>query len=50
MEAALEEKAAGIESALAKQKAELEEKYGAEFDATVEEGMPEVTADYKAQL
>ena len=35
---------------MAKQKAELEEKYGAEFDAAMEEGIREVTADYKAQL
>ncbi|XXG47629.1 hypothetical protein AAC387_Pa02g2243 [Persea americana] len=50
LEAALEDKAAQLESALAKQKAKLEEKYGAEFDAAMEEGMRELTADYKAQL
>ncbi|XXG88269.1 hypothetical protein AAC387_Pa12g0502 [Persea americana] len=39
-----------LEADLQSVKAELEEKYRAEFDAAMEEGMREVTADYKAQL
>lgn len=50
MEAALEEQAAELESALARQKTELEEKYGAEFDAAMEEGIREVTTEYKTQM
>ena len=46
----MEEKAAELESDLAKQKTELEEKCGAEFEAAMEEGMRELTADYKAQM
>ena len=44
------EKAAELESALVKQKAELEEKYGAEFDAAMEEELQKVTTNYKALL
>lgn len=50
LEAAREEKAAKLESALVKQKTELERKYGAEFDTALAEGVREVTAKYKGQL
>ena len=50
MEAALDEKKAELEFALAKQKAKLEEKYGAEFDVAMEEEMHKVTVNYIAQL
>ena len=49
-EATLEEMQAELESALAKQKAELEEQYEAKFDTGLEEGIQEVTTNYKAQL
>ena len=49
MEIARNEKAAEIESALAKQKAELEEKYGAELDTVMEEAQ-KLAADYRTQL
>ena len=46
---ALKEKAVELESALAKQKTELEEKYGADFEAAMEEEQ-KLAADYRAQL
>ena len=49
-EATLEEKKAELVSALAKQKAELEKQFGAEFDAAIDEGIREVTAKYKVLL
>ena len=45
---ALKEKAAKLESALAKQKTELEEKHLAELDTTIEEEVRKLAADYKA--
>ena len=50
LEDALKEKAAELESALAKQKAKLEEKYRVDFDAAIEEEVRRLAADYRAQL
>ena len=50
LDVALREKAAELESALAKQKAELEEKYVAELDDVMGEESRKLAADYKAQL
>ena len=47
---ALKEKAAELESALAKQKAELEEKYVATLNDAVGEESRKLAAEYKAQL
>ena len=50
LETALREKAAEIESALAKQEAKLKESFLAEHDSVMEEEVGKLTADYKAQL
>ena len=50
LEIALREKATELKYALAEQKAELEEKYGSDFNASMEEGMRDLTADYNVQL
>ena len=49
-QSALKEKKAELEFALVKQKAELEEKSEAEFDVFYNEGIQEVTVEYKAQI
>ena len=46
----LEEKKAELVSALVKQKVDLEEKFQAEFDVAYNEGIQEVTAEYKVQM
>ena len=46
----MEEQKAEFESALRRQKADLEEKFQAEFDAAYNEWVQEVTAEYKAQV
>ncbi|XXG74042.1 hypothetical protein AAC387_Pa07g2863 [Persea americana] len=50
LETALREKAAEIESALAKQGARLKEEFLAEHDSIMEEEVGKLSADYKAQL
>ncbi|KAJ8623416.1 hypothetical protein MRB53_031945 [Persea americana] len=50
LETALREKAAEIESALAKQEARLKEEFLAEHDSIMEEEVDKLSADYKAQL
>ena len=50
LETALREKAAEIESALAKQEAKLKELFLAEHDSVMEEEVGKLSADYKAQL
>ena len=50
MKTTLLEKTVELESALAKQKAELEEKCAADFDAAMEEEAQRLAIDYKAQL
>ena len=50
MEVALREKAAELESALARQKTELEEKYMIRLNAITEEEVGKLAANYKAQL
>ncbi|XXG68535.1 hypothetical protein AAC387_Pa06g1598 [Persea americana] len=50
LEAATREKAAEIESALAKQEARLKEEFLTEHDSIMEEEVGKLTADYKAQL
>ena len=50
LEATLKEKAAELESALAKQKAKPEERFQAELGVAYEEGIREVTMEYKAQI
>ena len=41
---------AELDSALAKQKAELEEKHGADFEAAMEEEAQRLAVDYRTQL
>ncbi|XXG54674.1 hypothetical protein AAC387_Pa03g2493 [Persea americana] len=50
LEVALREKAAEVESALAKQEARLKKEFLAEHDSIMEEEVGKLTADYKAQL
>ncbi|XXG76138.1 hypothetical protein AAC387_Pa08g0558 [Persea americana] len=50
LEAAMREKAAEIESALAKQEARVKEEFLTEHDSIMEEEVGKLTADYKAQL
>ena len=50
LEVALKGKAALLESTLARQEAKLKEEFLAEHNATMEEDVGKLTADYKAQL